>query len=117
MMDAGMNHVAKRTITALTTAAGVVVLFLWCPLRAIPALLLALSTLVQLEFYMMARRRYNPVTWFGLAMGAIWIVASAAWPAMDISIVNFLFGLPVFIVVSFFLLALTVLFSENTKPP
>ena len=63
-----MNPIAKRTVTALTTAAGVVALFLWCPLGAIPVVLLVLSSLVQLEFYIMARK-YEPVTWFGLFMG------------------------------------------------
>ena len=112
-----MNHVAKRSIAALTTAAGVVALFLWCPLRAIPAVLLVLSTLVQLEFYIMARQKYRPVVWFGLAMGAVWIVGSAAWPVMDLSIMSFLFYIPVFIVVSFFLLAMVVLFCGKYKDP
>lgn len=112
-----MNHVAKRSIAALTTAAGVVALFLWCPLRAIPVVLIALSTLVQLEFYMMARQKYHPATWFGLLMGAVWIAASAAWPAMDLSIISFLFCIPAFIVASFFLLAMTVLFCGRYKNP
>jgi len=111
-----MNPIAKRTITALTTAAGVVALFLWCPLRAIPAVLLVLSTLVQLEFYMIAKK-YEPVTWLGLAMGAVWMAGSAAWPAADAAILNFLIGIPLFFMLFFFVLALWVLFRGRYANP
>jgi len=111
-----MNHIAKRTITALTAAAGVVMLFLWCPLRVVPAVIVVLSTLVQLEFYMIARK-YEPVTWLGLVMGAVWLVASAALPAADISVLNFLVGIPVFFVLAFFALAVWVLFRGRCANP
>lgn len=111
-----MNPIAKRTITALSTAACVVALFLWCPLRVIPVILLALSTLVQLEFYMVARK-YRPATWLGIVLGAVWLIASTAWPAADISIVNFLIGLPVFLIVAFFLVSLFVLFNKRYENP
>ncbi len=111
-----MNPIVKRTISALVTAAGVVALFLWCPLVAIPAVLLILSSLVQLEFYLIARK-YQPVIWFGLLVGGLWIVASAAWPAADLSIINFLIGLPVFFIISFFALSLFVLFRGRYANP
>ena len=111
-----MNPIAKRTVTALLTAAGVVALFLWCPLKAIPPVLVVLSALVQLEFYMMVRK-YEPVTWFGIFIGVVWMAASAAYPAADISITSFLIGLPIFFVAAFFILALIVLFSGRRASP
>ena len=50
-----MNHVLKRTLTGLAVGAGVIAIFLWCPLRAVTPLVVVLSALVQLEFYQMAK--------------------------------------------------------------
>ena len=49
-----MNPVLKRTLTGLAVGAGVIAIFLWCPLRAVMPLVVVLSALVQLEFYQMA---------------------------------------------------------------
>ena len=68
-----MNPILKRTLCGLGVGALVIGLFLYCPLRAIMPIILVLSTFAQLEFYMMAKRKYEPVTWFGLLMGALWI--------------------------------------------
>lgn len=72
-----MNPIAKRTITALATAAALVALFLYCPLRMLPAIIVALSALVQLEFYQMAAK-YHPVSRFGIALGTVFLALSAA---------------------------------------
>lgn len=69
-----MNPILKRTLTGLGVGALVIGLFLYCPLRAILPIVVVLSTLVQLEFYQLAKR-YEPVTGFGLAMGLLWLVA------------------------------------------
>ncbi len=70
-----MNPILKRTLCGLGVGGLVLGLFLYCPLRGIMPIVLALSTLAQLEFYQMARRKYEPVAWFGLLLGGAWIVA------------------------------------------
>ena len=69
-----MNPILKRTLCGLGVGGLVIGLFLYCPLRALMPIVLILSTFAQLEFYMMAKKKYEPVTWFGLLIGAAWIV-------------------------------------------
>ena len=71
-----MNPILKRTLSGLGVGALVIGLFLYCPLRALMPIVLVLSTFAQLEFYMMAKKKYEPVTWFGLLMGAVCVVMS-----------------------------------------
>ncbi len=77
-----MNPVLKRTLCGLAVGFGVLALFLYCPLKALPVLLLALSTLVQFEFYQMARR-YEPMAVSGLLVGAAVLIATAALPGLE----------------------------------
>ena len=70
-----MNPVAKRTLTGLLVGVGIIALFLYCPLHGILPIVLALSTLAQLEFYQLAKR-YEPITWAGLLAGGA-LVATA----------------------------------------
>lgn len=110
-----MNPVVKRTLCGIGVGALVVAFFLYCPLRAVPAVLLAISTLVQLEFYQMARR-YEPVTWFGLLVGAAWLIAAAAFPGplgfAECMVGLFAGGVPIM-----FVLACIVLFSPRYTRP
>jgi phosphatidate cytidylyltransferase len=111
-----MNHVAKRTITGLFVGGGIIALFLCCPLRGILPIVLALSTLAQLEFYQMTRK-YEPVAWLGLLMGAVWIVAMGLWGFgvelfSDIAI----YAIPA-LLLSFLVLCLVVLFSPGHQRP
>ena len=69
-----MNPILKRTLCGLGVGALVIGLFLYCPLRAIMPIILVLSTFAQLEFYTMAKKKYAPVTWFGVLIGGVWIV-------------------------------------------
>ena len=82
MTDSKSGHpVFRRVVTALATAAGVVALFLWCPLKALPPIIMVLSALVQLEFYQIAAKRgYMPVPRFGMLLGTLWIAITAAVP-------------------------------------
>ena len=73
------NPVAKRTITALATAAGLVALFLFAPLWVFFPVLLALSCLAQLEFYRLAAAQ-KPVEWFGVFLGVAWLAAMHLFP-------------------------------------
>ena len=82
MTDKGSGHpIARRVVTALATAAGVVALFLWCPLKALPPIVMVLSALVQLEFYQIAAKRgYMPVPRFGILLGTFWLALTAMYP-------------------------------------
>ena len=86
MTDSKNGHpVFRRVVTALATAAGVVALFLWCPLKALPPIVMVLSVLVQLEFYQIAAKRgYMPVPRFGMLLGTFWIAITAAYPSADL---------------------------------
>ena len=52
-----MNPTLKRTLCGLAVGSAVVVFFLYCPLKVVPIFLLAISLLVQLEFYQMAKKK------------------------------------------------------------
>ena len=82
MAEENKGHpIARRVVTALATAGGVVALFLWCPLRFIAPILMLLSALVQIEFYQIASRRgYAPVPRFGILIGTLWIALAAVYP-------------------------------------
>ena len=111
-----MNPILKRTLCGLGVGALVIGLFLYCPLRALMPIVLVLSTFAQLEFYMMAKKKYGPVTWFGLLMGAVWIVT--------VGVMGFgrgLLGLVAAVVPAllavFLVLCLLVLFSSRYRNP
>jgi phosphatidate cytidylyltransferase len=110
-----MNHVAKRTFVGITVGLGIIALFLFCPLRGILPIVLALSTLAQLEFYQMTRR-YEPVTWFGLLIGGVFVLSTGLFGfSPDIFALAFYFA-PA-LVLAFLLLCLFVLFNARYKNP
>ena len=110
-----MNHVAKRTIAGLSVGLGIIALFLYCPLRGILPIVLALSTLAQLEFYQMTRK-YEPVTWFGLLVGGGFVLAAGLFGfSPDLFVLVFYF-VPA-ILLAFLLLCLFVLFNARYKNP
>jgi phosphatidate cytidylyltransferase len=51
----------------------VVGLFLYCPLRGLLPIVAVLAAFAQLEFYQMAKKKYEPVAWFGILMGLVWM--------------------------------------------
>ena len=113
-----MNPILKRTLSGLTVGLLVVGLFLYCPLRALLPIVAVLAMLAQLEFYQMAKRKYEPVAWFGILMGLAWMSA--------IGLVGFKKGLTLFVVpcvsaVAFplvvFLLCALVTFNSRYKNP
>lgn len=110
-----MNPVLKRTLCGLTVGAAVIAFFLYCPLKVVPIVLLAFSTLTQLEFYQMVRK-YEPMTGLGLFAGVAWIIASAAFPG-PIGFTGTLVGLGVFAVPFVFLLAVVAMFRSECKRP
>lgn len=110
-----MNPVLKRTLAGVSVGSLVVGLFVYAPLWTVLPILLVLSTLVQLEFYQMARA-YEPVTWFGLLMGGIWLTAVGlvGFGPMTAALA---LGFPVFLTVAFLLLSLFVLFRSRYARP
>ena len=70
-----MNPILKRTLSGLTVGLFVIGLFLYCPLRALLPIVAVLAVLAQLEFYQMAKKKYEPVAWFGILMGLAWMAA------------------------------------------
>ncbi|MBQ3096572.1 MAG: phosphatidate cytidylyltransferase [Kiritimatiellae bacterium] len=70
-----MNHILKRTLSGITVGLLVVGLFLYCPLRGLLPIVAVLAALAQLEFYQMAKKKYEPVAWFGILMGLAWMAA------------------------------------------
>lgn len=64
-----MNHVAKRTVTALTTAALVVAGLVYLPGCVVQSALVVLIALVQLEFLQMISKKYETMPYFGVALG------------------------------------------------
>ena len=110
-----MNHVAKRTLTGLSVGAGVVALFLWCPLRAVLPLVAVLSALVQLEFYQMAKMR-EPATYVGLLLGTAWLVVVGLYGFGD-GLLCLALALPAALALVSFAVCAWVLFqSRFTKP-
>lgn len=110
-----MNKTLKRTFCGLLVGALVIALFLFCPLKALPGILLAFGVLLQLEFYQMVRK-YEPVTWFGLLMGVVWLTANAAYPGMRGLMACLAVG-AVGLVPMTFLLSCVVLFRARYQNP
>ena len=69
-----MNHVAKRTITALATASLVVAGLVYLPFEAVKPAMILLVALVHLEFSQMVSKRYDIMTKIGVASGLAWMV-------------------------------------------
>ena len=110
-----MNHVAKRTIVGLSVGLGIIALFLYCPLRGILPIVLALSTLAQLEFYQLARK-YEPVTWFGLLAGGGFVLTAGLFGfSPDLFVLVFYF-IPA-LLLTFLILCLFVLFNARYTNP
>ncbi len=69
-----MNHVAKRTITALATASLVVAGLVYLPFEAVKPAMILLVALVHLEFSQMVSKRYDTMTKIGVLSGLAWMV-------------------------------------------
>ncbi len=109
-----MNHVAKRTITALTVAAVVVLGLLYLPKCVVYPLLAALIVMVHLEFSKMVALKHEIMVVPGVLAGAVWTAICASvlcfgGPAG--SLYRFL-SAPILV----FMLALSVLLSKTEKP-
>lgn len=72
-----MNHVAKRTISALATATAVVLAMIYLPLSAVVPAMIVLVALVHLEFQLMVGRRHETMTTLGIVIGAALMIAVA----------------------------------------
>lgn len=70
----------KRIVTALSTAALAIALFVYAPVCLTPVLLVVLGALVQLEFYQMVARKHEVSPVAGIAAGVVWMAVTAAFP-------------------------------------
>ena len=70
-----MNPILKRTLSGTSVGLLVIGLFLYCPLRGLLPIVAVLAALAQLEFYQMAKAKYEPIAWFGILMGFAWMAA------------------------------------------
>ena len=70
-----MNHIVKRTITALSTATAVVLALLYLPLAAVLPVLIVLVAMVHLEFLQMVQKRHETMLVPGLLMGLALLVS------------------------------------------
>jgi phosphatidate cytidylyltransferase len=98
-----MNHVAKRTVTALATATAVVAAFCYLPLSVVAPVLIIVGSLVQTEFLQMASRKYGVGVQPGVAAGIVYL-ATKVYGGWDTLV-------PVV-----FALALWTLFKKGDKP-
>ena len=103
-----MNRIAKRVVTALTSASIVIGALLALDKFATPeasfnvilVAMIILAALVQLEFYQMTARRFAVMTLPGIIVGVVYLAG------------RFFFQIPNVIVPLFFVLALTALFGK-----
>ncbi len=108
--------IAKRVVTALTTASICIAAFLYVPLWVIYPVILVAACLVQTEFYMIAKRRYEVAPIFGILMGVLWITLAYAMPLAAVKIAApFVFFL--FLILTFILLSTYVLLCSKFKKP
>ena len=98
-----MNKTAKRTITAVITAAIAVCALLYIPLPWLRPLLLVLAFLVHLEFSQMVSRKYPVMVWPGVVAGLVYLGS-----------ILYLWN-PGFIYI-IYALALCALFSKSDRP-
>ncbi len=110
-----MNHVLKRTLTGLAVGAGVIAIFLWCPLRAVMPLVVVLSAIVQLEFYQMAKVR-EPATYVGLLLGAAWLVVVGLYGFGD-GLLFLALAFPAVLALALFVVCAHVLFQPRFSHP
>ncbi|MBR1871258.1 MAG: phosphatidate cytidylyltransferase [Kiritimatiellae bacterium] len=75
-----MNPTLKRTVTALATAALVVLAFVFIPQRLVRYAVVAVSALVQLEFYLMVRAKYHSAPAIGIFMGTLFLLGTPPVP-------------------------------------
>ena len=111
-----MNPILKRTLCGLGVGALVIGLFLYCPLRCLMPVVLVLSSFAQLEFYAMAKRKYEPVTWFGLLMGAVWI-AGVGYLGFGRGLLMLVAVFEPSMLLAMFVLCLYVLFNSRYRNP
>ncbi len=110
-----MNPVLKRTLTGLAVGAGVIAIFLWCPLRAVMPLVVVLSALVQLEFYQMAKVR-EPATYLGLLLGTAWLVVVGLYGFGD-GLLFLALAFPAVLALALFAVCAYVLFQPRFAKP
>ncbi len=92
-----MNPVVKRTVTALSVAAGVVCALLYLPLQAVLPAMLLLVLLVQLEFIQLMAKKYETMPVVGLLAALAFLVGAVYFDgSMDRFVVPIVFAMALF---------------------
>lgn len=73
-------QIFKRVVTALTTATLVVLGLLYVPFGVVLPVMIALVTLVHLEFSQMVARKYEIMTGLGVVSGLVYLIATFYFP-------------------------------------
>ena len=106
----------KRIITALSTAAFAISLFVYAPLWTVPVLLILMSGLVQFEFYQIVSRRYEVAPVAGILAGTLWIGSVFTFPACAIATHAFAVSM-CFLAFLVFMIGMHFLFYGKYKNP
>ncbi len=111
-----MNHVVKRTITALSVAAAVILAFLYVPKAYLLPMLAAFIVMVHIEFSKMVARKHEIMEMHGVGAG-ICLLASILSCYYCGGSAKVIAWLPfIMLPFLFFALALCALFGKSEKP-
>ncbi len=120
-----MNHIVKRTITALSVATIVVLGLLYLPTCLVYTLLAALIVMVHLEFSKMAALKYKIQIWPGVLTGAfylLWILITLFNTESKNLLSSIMDPISLFMIplqaipIAFFILSLCALLGKGEKP-
>ena len=89
---------------------------LWSWLRALMPIVAVLAALAQLEFYQMAKAKYEPIAWFGILMGIAWMSAVGLF-GFGLGLPFSACGLCLSLPAAAFLLCLLVTFNSRYRNP
>lgn len=107
-----MNPLAKRIVTALSTAAFVVCALMFLPVSAVLPAMILLALLVQLEFSQLVAKKYETMPWAGIVASLGYFITVFYYAERMLSYVY----IPMAFVVVVFFFALAALFGKSRKP-
>jgi len=69
------SHTSKRVVTALSTATIAVLAFIFIPIWLVTPVVALLAALVQFEFYLMVKPKYQSAPKLGTLLGILWMAS------------------------------------------
>lgn len=107
-----MNPLVKRIVTALSTAALVVLALICLPLSAVLPAMILLALLVQLEFSQLVAKRYETMPIVGIVASSGYFITVFYYAERLMSYAY----IPMTFAVAVFFIALAALFGRSQKP-